>query len=106
MDGATEKMNCNIGQIFHLVISSNQKNWVDKINKIEFAINLSISKTTKFAPFEIAYGYMPLMIWQFESGSVAPPAVQQFAKQALINMAAAHDAIIECCVFQTYYANQ
>lgn len=36
----------------------------------------------------------------------APPGIRKFATQALINLAEAHDAIIENHVFQTHYANK
>ncbi|KNZ76662.1 hypothetical protein J132_09195 [Termitomyces sp. J132] len=48
---------------------------------------------------------MPLIIWEIRSDAVIPRGIQQFACQALENLAAAHDAIIEACIFQTCLAN-
>jgi len=62
MNGQTECMNQNIGQIFCVTIQYDQKNWVDKCLLVKFAINLTILSTTKFAPFELNYGYLPLII--------------------------------------------
>jgi hypothetical protein len=61
-DGQTERANCNIGQILRTTVSHDQKNWVEKIPMTEFAINISISETTKATPFELNYGYCPQMI--------------------------------------------
>jgi len=58
-DGQTERANRNIGQIFRTVVQPDQKNWIDKVNMTEFAINASISETTRYAPFELNGGYMP-----------------------------------------------
>jgi len=58
----TECANRSIGQILQAVVSHDQKNWINKIDMVEFAINSSISETTGYSPFKLNYGYMPLMI--------------------------------------------
>ena len=45
-DGATERANSSIGQIFWALIKPDQKNWVEKSPLIKFVINLSIGNTT------------------------------------------------------------
>ena len=71
----------------------------------EFAINVSMSGTTKFAPFELNGGYMPSMIREVRSGQAIPNGIKVFAMQALQNLAEAHDTIIETRAFQTRRAN-
>jgi hypothetical protein len=71
----------------------------------EFAINVSISGTTGYAPFELNGGYMPSMIHEICSDSTIAKGVKEFAHQALLNLANAHDAIIETRVFQTHHTN-
>jgi len=71
----------------------------------EFAINASVSETTRYAPFELNGGYMPSMIREFRSDNLIPKGIRSFASQALQNLADAHDAIIEARVFQTHRAN-
>ncbi|KAF7770793.1 hypothetical protein Agabi119p4_6767 [Agaricus bisporus var. burnettii] len=105
-DGQVERMNRNIGQIFRSSISHDQKNWVDKCPLIEFAINSSVAAATKFAPFELNYGFMPSMIRDSKIGDSAHKGVRAFADAALLNIAAAHDAIIEARVAQTWHANK
>ena len=53
MDGATEWVNCSIGQILWMVIQDDQKNWTDKFPMVELMLNSNISAMTGLAPFEI-----------------------------------------------------
>jgi hypothetical protein len=59
-DGASERAIRSIAQILRSMVKPDQKDWVEKIPLVEFAINSSISKSTGFAPFELNYGYMPV----------------------------------------------
>lgn len=104
-DGATERANRSIGQIFRASLRPDQGDWYDKIPMVEFAINSSINSTTGYAPFELNYAYMPTMINQVSVDQGSSPGVKAFAQQALYNIAAAHDAIIASRVFQRHYAN-
>ena len=94
-DSQTECVNCSIGQIFQSVVSHDQKNWIDKVDMVEFAINSSVSGTTGYAPFELNYGYMPLMIKEIRSDKTVSQGIKAFALAALQNLADAHDSIIE-----------
>jgi hypothetical protein len=105
-DGATERVNRSVGQILRSVVSPDQKDWVDKLPLVEFAINSSINASTEFAPFELARGYMPFMIREYPKGNNLPRGVRSFAEQALRNLAEAHDAIIAARVFSTIQANK
>src|SRR5215475_5742169 len=104
-DGATERANRSVGQIFRASIRPDQTDWYSKVPMTEFAINSSINASTGFAPFELNYAYMPAMIWKIESDISPSPGVRAFAQQALYNIAAAHDAIITSHMFQRHYAN-
>ena len=104
-DGATERANRSIGQILRSVVDNDQKNWAEKCPMVEFAINSSISATTGFAPFELNYGYIPVIgITGVEYTKYQ--GVKAFARQAQWNITAAHDAIIEQRVKQTHSANK
>ncbi|EPQ53604.1 hypothetical protein GLOTRDRAFT_12161, partial [Gloeophyllum trabeum ATCC 11539] len=65
----------------------------------------SISKSTGYTPFELNYGTMPRIATTLDPDPVMP-GVRQFAERALLNLAHAHDAIIESRVIQSHYANQ
>ena len=104
-DGATEQANRSVGQMFRVMIRPDQKDWVEKCPMIEFAINSSIGRATGLAPFEINYRYMPVMMKEVKDMEKTPPGVRMFTKNALKNMALAHDALIESRVFQQRYTN-
>ncbi|KXN84069.1 hypothetical protein AN958_00491 [Leucoagaricus sp. SymC.cos] len=88
-------MNRNIRQIFRATVQYDQKNWVNKVPLVEFAINSSVSASTKFAPFELNYGYLPSMIQDTQMADTVHREVKAFAEVALLNIAVAHDVIIK-----------
>ena len=94
-DGQTEHANHSIGQILRVVVNHDQKNWVDKIDMVEFAINSSISETTGYSPFELNYGYMPSMIKEIRNDEIVSQDIRAFAASTLQKLTEAHDAIIE-----------
>ena len=104
-DGTTECTIKNIAQIFRSMVKPDQLDWVDKVPMAEFAINSSINSSTGFAPFELNYGYMPIMM-QTPQNYTQYKGVQEFARQAIANLEHAHDAIIESRVNQTFYTNK
>jgi len=104
-DGQTERANRNVAQIFRAIVRHDQKDWVDRVPMAEFAINASVSATTKFAPFELNSGIMPSMMKEIRSDDVLPKGIKAYGEQALRNLAEAHDNIIEARVFQTKAAN-
>ncbi|KXN92998.1 hypothetical protein AN958_09675 [Leucoagaricus sp. SymC.cos] len=94
-------MNRNVEQIFHITVSYNQKNWVEKVLLTKFVINSSISASTGYAPFELNGGYMPTMLKEVRGDNSPPQEIKKFTKVVLINIAVAYDMIIKVRVFQT-----
>ena len=72
----------------------------------EFMINMSMSETTQYALFKLNMGYMPLMIKEIQKSDIMVKGIRSFAADALQNLAAAHDVIIEARVIQTHIANK
>ena len=105
-DGQTEHANRNIGQIFRTLVRPDQKDWVDRVDMTEFAINASVAESTGYAPFELNGGYLPSIIREIRNGEEAHRGVAEFATIALENLVEAHDSFIEARAFQTHYANQ
>ncbi|KAM9998348.1 hypothetical protein ACTFIY_008021 [Dictyostelium cf. discoideum] len=58
-DGQTERMNREIIRILTKASTEYRENWSDIIPLIEFAMNSSMSKSTKMSPFQIVYGFNP-----------------------------------------------
>ena len=105
MDGTTEQANHSIGQILRMIINDDQKNWADKFPMVEFALNSSVSTTTRFTPFELNQGYMP-QIGMPTSFNTTFKGVKQFALQVKWDLMAAHDVIIVNHVQQMFHANK
>lgn len=104
-DGSSERGVRTTKQILRATIDANQRNWVQMLPMVEFAINSSISSTTGFAPFELNYGFMPRLVTL--PVELTPfEGVREFVELARQNLAAAHDHIIAERVFQTHYANK
>ncbi|KXN92727.1 hypothetical protein AN958_10079 [Leucoagaricus sp. SymC.cos] len=99
-------MNRNVRQIFCVTVSYDQKNWVEKVPLTEFVINSSISASTGYALFKLNGSYMPSMIKKVRGDSSLPQGIKKFAEAVLINMAAAHNAIIKLRMLQTQQANK
>ncbi|KAM9971006.1 hypothetical protein ACTFIR_002871 [Dictyostelium discoideum] len=67
-DGQTEKMNREIKRILTKASTEYGENWSDIIPLIEFAMNSSMSKSTKMSPFQIVYGFnLPTPVNHFNS---------------------------------------
>ena len=66
-DGQSERAIRNVTQILRTLVHPDQKDWVEKVDMVEFAINSSVSESTGYAPFELSGGYMPSMIRNSET---------------------------------------
>jgi len=106
MDGAMERANRSIGQMFRALIKPDQRTWVEKSLLIEFVINASIGNAMGLTPFEINYRYMPAMMKEMRVMEKTPQGVKTFARNALKNMTLAHDALIKDRIFQQIYAHK
>ena len=104
-DGASERAIRNVGQILRSVVQPDQRNWLEKLPMVEFAINSSTSASTGFALFELNYGYMPKMSL-FPSIPGTFPGAAAFAERARHNLKQAHDALIQARVNSTHQANK
>jgi hypothetical protein len=73
---------------------------------VEFALNSTISSSLGFTPFELNYGYSPIINPGLAPELSSMPGVKHFVLHALQNLAHAHDAILESRVCQTHHANR
>ena len=60
-DGQTEVVNRTLSTLLSTIIQKNLKNWKDCLPFIEFAYSRYVHSTTNFLPFEIVYGFNPLI---------------------------------------------
>jgi len=58
-DGQTERINRELKRILTKFADEFGENWSSVIGLVEFCLNSSMNKTTKFSPFQIVYGFNP-----------------------------------------------
>jgi transposase InsO family protein len=105
-DGATERANRTITQMLRQCIDPKQKDWVNKIPTIQFAINSARSESTGYAPFFLNNVRIPrAMVWNSAS-PMEYSNVREFAKKKKLALMSAHDSIIAARVKQTRDANR
>lgn len=105
-DGATERTNRTITQMIWMCVSPNQRDWVQKLPGIEFAINLAKSESTGYAPFFLNTGRLPwTMIWNSHEPS-SYPGVKRFAKKMKVAIMKAHNKLIASRTKQVRDANR
>jgi hypothetical protein len=89
-DGSTECMNQTITQMLQQCVVADQKDWVNKLPVIEFALNSAHSESTGFSSFFLNTGQMPRsMIWDSNRPSEYP-GVQAFAQRTKDAIVGAH----------------
>lgn len=103
-DGASERVIQTISQVLRALVEPNQTNWLAKLPMAEFALNSSTNASSHYAPFELTYGYLPIINRPAPASKYA--GVRQFVQMALNNLIQAQDAIIASRVAQTFHANQ
>jgi hypothetical protein len=103
-NGASERMIRKMSQVLRAVVRPDQLDWPKHLPMTEFAINLSMSTSMGFTPFELTYGYLPRIIQSV--GESLFSGVQDFADNVQDMVICAHNAIIASCVNQTHQANQ
>ena len=106
-DRVTERANHTINVILRALVNPDQSDWVEKIPMVEFAINSSVNKSTGYAPFDLTFGYIPILHGLLDKvPSTVKPRVREFANHACQNLMDAHDSIIAAQVRQTFHANK
>jgi hypothetical protein len=60
-DGQTEVVNKTLSTLLRTTIQKSLKNWENCLPFTEFAYNRSVHSTIDFSPFEVVYGFNPLI---------------------------------------------
>ena len=95
MDGVSECANRSVGLVLQTLICPDEEDWVKKLLLTKFTINSNLSNLTGFAPFELNYGYMPMIMGGISPIEHARPGVKQFVNHVISTLEMAHNAIIE-----------
>ena len=106
LDGVTEQANQTIKQMLRSCISLTQRDWVLKLPAIDFAINVSRSETTGYAPFFLNLGHISrIFVWN-DATSDEYPSIWVFVQRMKHVFMSAHNAILETRVKQARSANR
>jgi hypothetical protein len=105
-DGGTERANRTVTQMLRQCIGPKQKDWVNKLPAIEFAMNSARSETTGYSPFFLNTGRMPRSLLWNSDRTREYPGVASFALQRRLAIMSAHDSMIAARVKQTRNANR
>jgi hypothetical protein len=105
MDGASERAIQSVSQILCAKVRPDQHDWSKKIPMVEFMLNSTVSNSSGFAPFDLNYGYTPIVNLGITPKPSTVPGVKHFITHALQNLVDAHDTIIESRVHQTHNTN-
>ena len=67
-DSASKRAIRNVVQILQAMVQPSQRDWVMKLPMTEFTLNSRISTSTRFAPFELNCGHMPMLMQHINEG--------------------------------------
>ena len=60
-DGQTEVVNRSLSTLLRALLKGNHKSWDEYLPHVEFAYNRGTHRTTRQSPFEVVYGFNPLI---------------------------------------------
>uniref|UniRef100_A0A8C6LZ78 Integrase catalytic domain-containing protein n=1 Tax=Nothobranchius furzeri TaxID=105023 RepID=A0A8C6LZ78_NOTFU len=79
-NGQTERANQQLGLYLRCFVSAQPSQWPEYLLWAELSHNLHTSSTTHMSPFEVCYGYQPL-VFAHQEPEVAVPAAQSLVRR-------------------------
>jgi hypothetical protein len=61
-DGQMELVNHTLGTMLRVVLKKNLKMWEECLPHVQFAYNWATHSTTKVSPFQVVYGFTPMLL--------------------------------------------
>ena len=58
-DGQTEVVSRSLGNLLRSLVGDHVKGWDQQLGQVEFAFNHSVSRSTRFSPFQVVYDFVP-----------------------------------------------
>ncbi len=78
-DGQTERFNSTIEQYLRMYINFQQDDWAQHLDSCAFALNNSVSESTKMSPNEVIFGYQPTIFPAPDlQPDIEPTDIEQF----------------------------
>ena len=105
-DGSSERTIRTVEQMLRQCIQPDQKDWVQRLPAVEFAINCARSGVTGFSPFFLNSGRVPrTFVWE-DNQPAGYAGVRAFAQRMKLALMQAHDCMIAARVKGTNDANK
>jgi hypothetical protein len=61
-DGQLEVVNRTLGTMLRVVLKKNLKMWEECLPHVQFAYNWATHSSTKVSPFQVVYGFTPMLL--------------------------------------------
>jgi hypothetical protein len=104
-DGSSERAIQTMSQAMRTLVDDYQLNWPDQLLLVEFAMNSAINKSTRYAPFELNYGWMPKLIGGLDFESPRE-GVKQFVENIRNVLDKTFDKLVTQRMHQAVKANR
>lgn len=85
-DGASERTNQTVEVMLRCVCSDYGADWAEKLPRVQFALNTSVSESTQFSPAQLLMGYQPRNVLDVFAQSSQPPSDNPAAADMLEHM--------------------
>lgn len=104
-DGQSERANRTLEEVLRHFVSPRQDDWDQHLDLAEFAVNDSVSPSTGYTPFYLAYGEHPLSPIDV-AAEVVVPAAQSFTQHMAEALHHARSKLQEAQLRQAQQANK
>jgi hypothetical protein len=104
-DGQSERANRTLEEYLRHFISPRQDNWDESLDLAEFAINDSVSPSTGYSPFQLAFDQQPISPVDAAVNSVLVPAAQSTVEDMANTLRHARSKLEEARLRMTQQAN-
>lgn len=105
-DGQAERSNQTIEQMLRCCILGNEEVWGELLPIMEFAYNSRVHSSTKSAPFELLYGFVPTPPICHELGIGGKVALQMLPVRANVLLEKAKHELQQAQEYQKRYADK
>ena len=110
IDGSSEQTNKTVNQAIRYHVDNNQKGWLAKLRRIQFAIMNTINASTGFSGFQLKTGRSPQIILPLIPLSADATTEQTTAHEIVtcvaLDVKEAQDNLLAAKIWQAYHANE
>jgi hypothetical protein len=109
-DGQSERTNQTVEVMLRCLCTDYGTDWADKLSRVQFSINSSISESTQFSPAHLLFGYQPRNVMDVFVQSRSPtsdiPAAQDMLEQMKKDVDLAKKRLVDAKARMKAYADR